>query len=67
MRKICTYILGLTMFLTGCSYDKGNYEYRELDEPQVSGIEDVSVLAYSNLKIEPVFGEGLDLNKYEFE
>ena len=67
MRNIFTYILGLALLLTGCSYDKGNYDYKELDEPQVSGIEDVSVLAYSNLKIEPVFGEGLDLDKYDFE
>lgn len=55
------------LILTGCSHDLGNYEYKELDEPQVSGIEDVSALAYSSLEISPEYGEGFDFARYEYE
>ncbi len=55
------------MFLIGCSYDKGNYDYVELPEPEISDIEDVSVLTSDNLRIVPQFGEGFDATLYDYE
>ena len=54
-------------FLTGCSYDKGNYDYIELSDPEISGIEDMSVLTLSELKIVPEFGEGFDQTLYDYK
>ena len=66
MKKILKYItLSLLAISAGCSYDKGNYEYVELDEPSISGIGDYSVLTYTRLNINPVFGEGFDKTAYE--
>lgn len=41
------------ILLHACSADKGNYDYVDLNEPVVSGIEDRSVLTFSRLVIEP--------------
>ena len=68
MKNILKYIaLSLLVICTGCSYDKGNYEYVELNEPAVSGIGDHSVLTYTRLNISPVFGEGFDKDAYYYE
>ena len=43
-------------FGAACSQDKGNYV--ELDEPKVSGLQDMSVLTFAQLRIEPVIDGG---------
>lgn len=55
------------VFMAGCSYDKGNYDYIELSDPEISGIEDMSVLTLSELKIVPEFGEGFDQTLYDYK
>ena len=65
MRKI--YILSVLLVLAACSYEKGNYEYKELDQPKVSGVKDVSVLTYSQLKMDPGYAEGFDFQRYSYE
>ena len=45
-------------FGAACSQDKGNYDYVELDEPKVSGLQDMSVLTFAQLRIEPVIDGG---------
>lgn len=67
MRKYITYIFCLVLTLSGCSYDKGNYDYRQLDEPQVTVIDQVSVLTYTVLRINPKFEENFDYQRYEYE
>jgi len=55
------------VFMAGCSYDKGNYDYIELSDPEISGIEDMSVLTLSELEIVPEFGEGFDQTLYDYK
>jgi len=50
-----------------CSLDMGNYDYKELHEPAVSGLEDMSVLTFSRLRIAPETGEGFPAEDYRFE
>ncbi len=64
IRYIC--VLAVT-FLAGCSYDKGNYDYTDLSDPGISGVEDMSVLTLSDLRISPQFGEGFDEDRYDYE
>lgn len=68
MKTILRYIaLLLLVISTGCSYDKGNYEYVDLVDPRISGISDCSVLTYNMLEINPVFGEGFNPDAYDYE
>ena len=67
MRKTIVYICSLVLVLSACSYDKGNYDYSQLDEPDVTLIDQFSVLTYTSLKINPEYGEKFDHNKYEYE
>lgn len=56
------------MFMSGCARDLGNYDYKELDEPKVSGIEDsYEVLTLETLSISPVIEEGLGEDSYVYE
>lgn len=55
-----TLCLILTVSLSGCSQDKGNYVYHELHEPSIKGLADMSVLTFSDLLISP------DLGGWEF-
>lgn len=50
-----------------CSRDIGNYDYKELHEPAVSGLEDMSVLTFSRLRIVPETDEGFTAEDYRFE
>ncbi|MBQ8839589.1 MAG: hypothetical protein IJ005_09765 [Bacteroidales bacterium] len=69
--KILDYILILFLCLplsVSCAGDLGNYEYEELDEPQIFGIEDVQVLTYERLQFSPSFGDGaVSEDMYDFE
>ena len=68
MKKIGIYILLLlSVILSGCSQDLGNYEYTELEDPGITGIEELSVLMFSHMRIEPRFSEDFDRAKYSFE
>lgn len=55
MKRI--YILLLACVLFSCAEDLGNYDYRELVEPEISGIDaDLSVLTYGKLQLTPDLG-----------
>ena len=57
----------VSLILSGCSPDLGNYVYGELSDPQIARIEDVSVLMFSRLRLEPQFGDEFSPELYEFE
>ena len=42
--------------LAACSQDKGNYDYVDLKEPVVTGLEDKTVLTFSQLVVNPDLG-----------
>ena len=67
MRKL--YIFVLVCFLAAsCAQDEGNYIYRELEEPVITGIGDMEVLTYERLRISPDLGEdALPDDAYSFE
>lgn len=68
MRRLVTYIASILLpVAVSCSQDLGNYDYRELENPGISGIEDVSALMFDDIRIEPVFSETFDQEKYDFE
>ena len=58
MKNIYKYITALLMALLAlsCSGDLGNYDYVELDEPVIEGVEDRSVLMFSRLTMTPDLG-----------
>lgn len=70
MKELFRYVLVLAVCALGvaCSQDKGNYDYVELNEPKVSGLQDMSVLTFAHLRIEPVLegGEFPD-SEYSFQ
>lgn len=67
MRKIA-YVFMLMLFAASCSQDKGNYDYVDLKEPVISGLQDQSVLTFSTLSIVPDFGDGdFETGDYLFE
>lgn len=51
-------MLAFALILLSCSQDKGNYDYVDLDEPVITGLEDCSVLSFSRLVLSPELGEG---------
>lgn len=53
--------------LVACSPDLGNYTYSDLDEPNVSGIEDVEVLAFTRLQLSPVYESTFNASLCDFE
>ena len=57
MRKI-VYIsmLALALLSAACSQDKGNYDYVDLKEPVITGLEDQSVQTFSRLQLTPDLG-----------
>ena len=67
MRKL--YIFVLACFLAAsCAQDEGNYIYRELDEPVITGIGDIEALTYERLRISPDLGENaLSDEAYSYE
>lgn len=60
--------LAAVLVLASCSGDKGNYDYVELEEPRISGIEDMSVLTHSRLQLSPdLGGKEFPAEDYSFE
>ena len=55
-------------FVLACSQDKGNYDYVDLKEPQITGFEDQSVQTFARLQITPDLGaEEFPAGEYSFE
>ena len=68
MRKLIIYITSTFLFLAiSCSQDLGYYEYKELENPGISGITDISALMFDNIRIQPVFSESFRQESYDFE
>ena len=55
------------VLMLSCSQDKGNYDYIELDEPVISGLQDMSVLTFARLQLAPDLGAGFNAGAYDFE
>jgi len=67
MRKII-YILMAVCLAVACSQDKGNYEYVDLKEPSITGLQDQSVLTLSTLSMDAgVAEEEFPDEEYSFE
>ena len=62
-------ILVAGFLLVACTEDKGNYDYRNLTELEISGVDDnISVLTHNRLQLTPDFGtSALPDDRYEFE
>ena len=55
-------------FVGACSQDQGNYDYIDLDEPAISGIEDMEVFTLSRLQLTPQIEDGdFSSDKYAYE
>ena len=69
MRKIVYILLLASLILAGaCSQDQGNYDYIDLDEPVISGIEDMEVFTLSRLQLAPhIEGGDFSSDEYAFE
>lgn len=67
MRRII-YISVLVLAALSCSPDKGNYDYVDLKEPVIAGLQDQSVLTLSRLRLTPDLGEEtFPEGEYSFE
>ncbi len=68
MKKII-YTLLCSMLFVACAEDLGNYDYHDLVEPEITGIdENIAVLTYSHLQITPDLGENeFPSEEYAFE
>ena len=65
MRRILPILLLLT---AACSRDLGNYDYVDLKEPAVTGLEDMAVLTFAHLSIAPeIAGGEYPDSEYTFE
>lgn len=69
MRKIVHILLfAAALMVCACSQDQGNYDYIDLDEPAISGLEDQEVFTLSHLKLAPQIEGGEFSNQdYSFE
>ena len=69
MRKIVHILLfAAALMVCACSQDQGNYNYIDLDEPAISGLEDQEVFTLSRLKLAPQIEGGEFSNQdYSFE
>lgn len=62
------YILLTATLLLSCSGDKGNYDYVQLKEPEITGLQDCNVLTFSRLQLNPILGEyDFSSDEYSFE
>lgn len=63
------YLVLCLLVLTACADDKGNYDYHDLIEPEISGIEsELSVLVYDKLVLYPDLGpNALSETYYSYE
>lgn len=68
MKRIISYSLCVSalMLMTSCAEDLGNYDYRELDELDITGLQDKEVLMFDRLEITPELGAGVE-DGYTFE
>ena len=66
MNRLLIWFLAFAVFCA-CSRDLGNYTYTDLDEPDISGIEDCRVMTLSYLRISPSFDDDFDESLYTFE
>lgn len=69
MRMKLWYMFFLGCVLLSCTEDLGNYKYRDLIEPEITGIDkDISVLSYDRLQLSPELGEyDFPADRYSFE
>lgn len=67
MMKIYIYSLAAMLMLISCSQDLGNYDYTDLAEPVISGLEDQSALSFSRLTLSPTIDLKDAAEKYSFE
>ena len=47
----------MVILTLSCAQDEGNYVYRELDEPVITGLADAQVLTFERLLVEPDLGD----------
>jgi len=67
MRKIL-YMMAFALTVVACSQDEGNYDYVDLKEPVITGLQDQSVLTFSRLQLTPDLGdETFPEGEYAFE
>lgn len=58
--------IAISLFLTSCYEDKGNYDYNEVNELSFDGFEEnYSVFSYENLNITPTINATLDTEQNE--
>lgn len=62
-------LVGIAFSLTACSEDKGNYDYHDLQELNITGLEsDLPVQSFSRLVLTPSLGENARPDdQYDFE
>lgn len=66
MKKYIACVLA-ALCVAACSQDLGNYDYLELDEPQLSGLADTSVLMFDRIRLVPELGPDFDTAGCSFE
>jgi len=64
--RIHIILMALLVMAAACSPDLGNYEYSDMDEPQISDIRDTSVLTFDRLVLSPSVTGG-DAGSYSYE
>lgn len=61
-------MLPVAAMTVSCARDLGNYDYTDLEGPDVAGIEEnYEVLTMRQLRISPVISGGMDGNEYTYE
>lgn len=67
IRKLI-YILIAALLCASCANDLGNYDYRDLTEPEITGVEsDLAVLTFARLQLTPELGGDFPDDRYSFE
>ena len=67
-KSIGLYIIVLIMLFYSCSEDKGNYDYKAVNEVIVTGVtKDTSVMRGEVLNIHPVIGRSLQASEEGLE
>ncbi len=67
IKTVATCLLAIA--LAACSQDQGNYDYHELNEPDITGVPETnSVLIHDVLDLDPSMGDNItDLDAYDYE
>ncbi len=68
-QKNITYACLLSLLMTSCAEDKGNYNYHDLLDLEITGVEDnLSVLTFADLHLTPDLGANAQSeDNYEYE